>query len=1041
MPDKLTALRIKQQDGTYSAQIPVGALAENVAYNNDYDLKTVLGNVNMTKGNLQFQIDTKIDSEYVEGQISEDVSNWLDENVNPVGSAVVVDSSLSIDGAAADAKVTGDKITDLKSATTDITGNTQIQMVANKYIDLSGTSVTMSDGAPAYSGNSNLFSVGYMACAGGDVFIVNGVGGGQTRIWGFIDSDGLIKAVENANRSITDKIVVAPEGSAFIIVHTRDGRFSYKNNLVKNRVSSLESANPSNLLDTVQRNNNSLYGITYIWTGNACEASGTLSASSSYCNILSASSVSEINASPFELGKTYYVKYSGEKVGFAVYATIDGTSKNILYSYNDAEFAVPENATALTIRLVVADSGSEVSEIVNPKVYNSLPNYALQSDLAKKNEYIYYPDRLSVGAISISGMNTNDPARARTDFPVMLDNLLSIESFNGVEFTLRFYQGGTYLGRSPIDWITSYKVATEHPYKTADNIKLVFRKSDNENITDLDDITSSVQIRFGKPLRNIPLHLELGTYSIGGPAYDAATNRCRHTNLIYASEKAVVWFDSSTYAVSFRALNEKNEYISSISQSWITTSPLIIPDYVRYFYLVIKKTSGADITTDELFTISQAVSVQISGDTEKHQYILHTSSPVLKQGISDNIMISPTMCAVKYKNESGKQPVPIGWLFRDNDEPYNFYYSTDGKNITQLFTWDKSVTDNGQRTPYEYSIGITYEGDIICVYRGELAYYQGASTLRQNPIVYPHGNYTNPVQVSFTGTNPKPTSWLQNTGCYAESGAFYCAEYTRFRHDYAYVWKVSSPYTNASNWTIIKTFEVSGVGTGFKHCHNIDRDPYTGVLWLSTGDVPPASADIVGTPGIYYSTDNGSSWTTLIEDSELYCRQLNFIWTPDYVYWASDTRKYDLHYLIRARRNSNGIIDMSTSKLIYHFYTFATYNICYSDSPRGIICLERSDGLTTQPVNVYFWSIDDERMYIVHRYNSIGNGHTGFRVEAMNHYPASDGGYYCGFSLAVNNMDIPGNQYNNHLLTDGYVESDVYNVGCLNNIRLSIAEK
>lgn len=44
------------------------------------------------------------------------VTDWLDQNVDPVGSAVVVDSSLSISGAAADAKVTGDKIRALKNA-------------------------------------------------------------------------------------------------------------------------------------------------------------------------------------------------------------------------------------------------------------------------------------------------------------------------------------------------------------------------------------------------------------------------------------------------------------------------------------------------------------------------------------------------------------------------------------------------------------------------------------------------------------------------------------------------------------------------------------------------------------------------------------------------------------------------------------------------------------------------------------------------------------------------------------------------------------
>ena len=39
--------------------------------------------------------------------ISEDVTGWLNDNVNPVGSAVTVDSSLTISGSAADAKVTG----------------------------------------------------------------------------------------------------------------------------------------------------------------------------------------------------------------------------------------------------------------------------------------------------------------------------------------------------------------------------------------------------------------------------------------------------------------------------------------------------------------------------------------------------------------------------------------------------------------------------------------------------------------------------------------------------------------------------------------------------------------------------------------------------------------------------------------------------------------------------------------------------------------------------------------------------------------------
>lgn len=56
------------------------------------------------------------------------VTQWLTDNVDPVGSAVVVDESLSISGAAADAKITGDEISDLKSDLIPLVGE------SNEYI-------------------------------------------------------------------------------------------------------------------------------------------------------------------------------------------------------------------------------------------------------------------------------------------------------------------------------------------------------------------------------------------------------------------------------------------------------------------------------------------------------------------------------------------------------------------------------------------------------------------------------------------------------------------------------------------------------------------------------------------------------------------------------------------------------------------------------------------------------------------------------------------------------------------------------------------
>lgn len=59
MPEnKLTAVRLKQLDGTYGEQIPVGATTENILYSDtEYTLDEILGTVDISAGSLQHQID------------------------------------------------------------------------------------------------------------------------------------------------------------------------------------------------------------------------------------------------------------------------------------------------------------------------------------------------------------------------------------------------------------------------------------------------------------------------------------------------------------------------------------------------------------------------------------------------------------------------------------------------------------------------------------------------------------------------------------------------------------------------------------------------------------------------------------------------------------------------------------------------------------------------------------------------------------------------------------------------------------------------
>lgn len=128
--DKLTAIKIKYDDGTYSDEIPVSVLSENIEWDSTHTLVDVLGSIDVdVTGTIQDQISQLFNEKvsatqlnnYVDSQLNTDVTNWLNTNVNPAGSAVIVDSSLTIEGAAADAKKAGDEISDLKEDLNEIT--------------------------------------------------------------------------------------------------------------------------------------------------------------------------------------------------------------------------------------------------------------------------------------------------------------------------------------------------------------------------------------------------------------------------------------------------------------------------------------------------------------------------------------------------------------------------------------------------------------------------------------------------------------------------------------------------------------------------------------------------------------------------------------------------------------------------------------------------------------------------------------------------------------------------------------------------------
>lgn len=125
--DKIKYLRIQEQGGSfYSQDIPIGVNAADVDMLNGNSLQNTIGNLDHTidgsitqnLNNHQAAINQldnkKLNKTDAVNYVHTEVTDWLDDNVTPVGSAVTVDNSLSISGAAADAKITGDEFTDLK---------------------------------------------------------------------------------------------------------------------------------------------------------------------------------------------------------------------------------------------------------------------------------------------------------------------------------------------------------------------------------------------------------------------------------------------------------------------------------------------------------------------------------------------------------------------------------------------------------------------------------------------------------------------------------------------------------------------------------------------------------------------------------------------------------------------------------------------------------------------------------------------------------------------------------------------------------------
>lgn len=85
---------------------------------------------------------------------------------------------------------------------------------ASGYYDLSGETVDID----TVTSESSMISIA-LECLPGDIFSVSGKGGNNGRLWGFADASYHIISRESAVVTATDKLLVAPDTAAYIIVN------------------------------------------------------------------------------------------------------------------------------------------------------------------------------------------------------------------------------------------------------------------------------------------------------------------------------------------------------------------------------------------------------------------------------------------------------------------------------------------------------------------------------------------------------------------------------------------------------------------------------------------------------------------------------------------------------------------------------------------------------------------------------------------------------------------------------------------------------
>lgn len=376
-------------------------------------------------------------SDHIADPVSGIVTEWLNDHVDPE-SQVVIDDSLTIAGAAADAKATGDAVADLKSAL----GNETITLSNTGYIRTSDETTDFSV-VPTDSYHCVIYN-----CSVGDMFLIYGEGTTVARLWAFADDDGNIISRSEANKYAWQNpdAVFTPDKATKVIINSSNNLKSYRiinyGALKKGLEMLLSEANQAAAI--ANNVDNMLYPIKGFETVNAEILSGKILRATGARDDTTnqgfeASTFIDVNP-----GETYYLSSSNMwGNGLLCFYTSNGvclTDYNVMAEnsenrtvLNRYEFTIPRNAYKIVI------AGYQVTPVLERK------EYAIgRLELAKFNS------KLNGKKITVIGDSiTEHNFWATTNWPMWLSEMTGCEIQNLGISGSGFWYTSPYINRIP----------------------------------------------------------------------------------------------------------------------------------------------------------------------------------------------------------------------------------------------------------------------------------------------------------------------------------------------------------------------------------------------------------------------------------------------------------------------------------------------------------------------------------------------------------------------------------------------------------------